>query len=150
VFFVVLVVVLFVGWGFGGRPAPATAEYDRGVLGFSGALSKSLNRLCKIAILFFKYSFSSRNRHLNLDVRNFVNQGRKRISDFTIGSSSMYMKLLSPDVCCSTDWVGVDLEDSPGENLAEKAISAGGNYVGASTLAARGYIKWPELWGALG
>jgi hypothetical protein len=27
-------------------------------------------------------------------------------------------------------WVGVDLEDPPGENLAEKAISAGGSCVG--------------------
>jgi hypothetical protein len=43
------------------------------------------------------------------------------------------------------DWVGVDLEDPPGENLAEKAISAGGNCVGASTLANRGYIRWPGL-----
>jgi hypothetical protein len=47
------------------------------------------------------------------------------------------------------DWVGVDLEDPPGENLAEKAISAGGKCVGMSTLANRGYIRWPGLWGAL-
>jgi hypothetical protein len=47
------------------------------------------------------------------------------------------------------DWVGVDLEDPPGENLAEKAISAGGSCVGASTLANRGYIRWSVVWGAL-
>jgi hypothetical protein len=47
------------------------------------------------------------------------------------------------------DWVGADLEDPPGENLAGKAISAGGSCVGASTLANQGYMRWPGGWGAL-
>jgi hypothetical protein len=47
------------------------------------------------------------------------------------------------------DWAGVDLEDPPGENRDEKAISARRNCVGASTLANRGYIRWPGVWGAL-
>jgi hypothetical protein len=37
------------------------------------------------------------------------------------------------------------LEDHPGQNLAEKSISAGGSCVGVSTLANRGYIRWPGL-----
>jgi hypothetical protein len=48
------------------------------------------------------------------------------------------------------DWVGVDLEDPPGENLAEKAISAGGNYVGASTLAKPGLYKVAGVMGGFG
>jgi hypothetical protein len=47
------------------------------------------------------------------------------------------------------DWVRVDSDDPPGENLAEKAISAEGSCVGASTLVNWGYIRWPGLWGAL-
>jgi hypothetical protein len=43
------------------------------------------------------------------------------------------------------DSVGVDLEDPPGETLAEKPISVGGNCVGVSTLANQCYIKWSGL-----
>jgi hypothetical protein len=47
------------------------------------------------------------------------------------------------------DWVGVDLEDSLGEDLSETAILAGGNSVGVSTSATWGFIIWPGLWGDL-
>jgi hypothetical protein len=72
----------------------------------------------------------------------FLGQPRIREVIETRGKSPSALKELFV-----ADW-GVDLEHPSDGSLAEKAIP-GGNCVGASTLAGRGYLRWPGLWGAL-
>jgi hypothetical protein len=56
----------------------------------------------------------------------------------------------APNELLVADWAGVDLEDPQGANIDEKAISARGNCVGASTLASRGYRRGRGYGGVLG